>query len=67
MASKSTAAKTADSAESLYTVQELAACSAQVFGTSPDIVTAALKVAGVKKTTQREASRIVEAFRKKEV
>ena len=66
MASKSTAAKTAESAESLYTVAELAAC-AQIFGTSPDIVTAAMRVAGVKKTTQREASRIVEAFRKKEV
>lgn len=68
MASKSM--KTAapeNAAESLYNVDELAACSRQVFKTSPDIVRAALRLAGVTKTTQKKASTIVEAFRKKEV
>lgn len=71
MASKT---KTADkaaapvaTAESLYTTEELAACAKQVFHASPDIVRAALRLAGVTKTTQKEAARIVEAFRKKEV
>ena len=54
-------------AESLYTVGELAAAAEQVFHTNPDMVTAALRVAGVTKTTQREAAKLVEAFRKREV
>lgn len=53
--------------ESLYTVEELAAEAKTVFGTNPDIVKAALRLAGVQKTTKREAVRIVEAFRKMEV
>lgn len=53
--------------ESLYTVAELAAVAKEVFHTSPDIVTAALRMKGVKKTTQKEAARIVEDFRKMEV
>lgn len=53
--------------ESLYTVAELATEAKNVFHTSPDIVTAALRMEGVKKTTLTEAKRIVEAFRKKEV
>ena len=69
MASKTTAAKTAapDTAESLYTVDELVACAEQVFKASPDIVRAALRLAGVTNTTQKEAAKIVESFRKKEV
>lgn len=70
MASKTSAAKTAateTAAESVYTVDELAACSKQVFKAGPDIVRAALRMAGVTKTTQKEATKIVEAFRKKEV
>ena len=53
--------------ESLYTVAELAAAAQAVFHTNSDIVTAALRMAGVKKATQKEAAKIVEAFRKKEV
>lgn len=53
--------------ESLYTAEELAAAAGTVFHTTPDLVTAALRVAGVTKTTQKEAARIVEAFRKREV
>lgn len=65
-----TKAKSSDkaaTAESLYTVGELAAAAEQVFHTNPDMVTAALRVAGVTKTTQREAAKLVEAFRKREV
>lgn len=53
-------------AESEYTVAELAAAS-HIFGTRPDVVTAALSMAGITKTTQRNAAAIVEAFRKREV
>lgn len=69
MANKTSAVKTAapGTVDSAYTVDELAACAKQVFNASPDIVRAALRLAGVKKTTQKEAAKIVEAFRKKEV
>lgn len=68
MASKTSSVKAAPAAgESLYTVDELTAVAKSVFGTSPDIVKAALRLEGVQKTTQREAARIVEAFRKMEV
>lgn len=50
-----------------YTVEEFAASAGSVFGASPDIVTAALRVAGVKKTTKSAAAEIIEKFRKKEV
>lgn len=53
--------------ESLYTVDEMAACAKQVFHTNQDIVRAALRVAGVKRTTVGEAAKIVDKFRKKEV
>lgn len=51
-----------------YTVEEFAA-NPSVFGEaiSPDIVTAALRVAGVKKTTKSEAEKIINKFRSKEV
>ncbi len=68
MAQKTNSTETATAAvESLYTVEELAAVAKDVFKASPDIVTAALRLKGVKKTTLKEAQRIVEAFRKKEV
>lgn len=68
MAQKTNSTETATAAvESLYTVEELAAVAKNVFKASPDIVTAALRLEGVKKTTLKEAQRIVEAFRKKEV
>lgn len=68
MAQKTNSTETATAAvESLYTVEELAAVAKDVFKASPDIVTAALRLESVKKTTLKEAQRIVEAFRKKEV
>ena len=68
MAQKTNSTETATAAvESLYPVEELAAVAKDVFKASPDIVTAALRLKGVKKTTLKEAQRIVEAFRKKEV
>ena len=68
MAQKTNSTETATAAvESLYTVEELAAVAKDVFKASPDIVTADLRLEGVKKTTLKEAQRIVEAFRKKEV
>ncbi len=63
----STETVTAAAVESLYTVEELAAAAKEVFHASPDIVKAALRLNGVQKTTQKEAARIVEAFRKMEV
>lgn len=55
--------------ESEYTVEEIAANAKTVFSEaiSPDIVTAALRVAGVKKTTKSAAIEIINKFRKKEV
>ena len=51
-----------------YTVEEFAA-NPSIFGEaiSPDIVTAALRVAGVKKTTKSTATNIINKFRSKEV
>ena len=52
MAQKTKSTETATAAvESLYTVEELAAVAKDVFKASPDIVTAALRLKGVKKTT----------------
>lgn len=46
-----------------YTVAELAAGAKTVFpGISPDCVTAALRMAGVTKTTKEKAKEIVEKF-----
>lgn len=55
--------------EAEYTVEEFTANAKTVFGkvVSPDIVTAALKVAGVTKTTKSKATEIINKFRKKEV
>lgn len=55
--------------EAEYTVEEFTANARTVFGEaiSPDIVTAALKVAGVTKTTKSKATEIINKFRKKEV
>ena len=50
-----------------YTVEEFAENAVTLFGASSDIVTAALRMAGVKKTTKSAASKIIEEFRKKEV
>lgn len=63
-----TAEANATASEPVYTAQEYAANAAAIFGAgvSPDIVTAALRVAGVKQTTKSEAISIVKNFRKKE-
>lgn len=53
-------------AESEYTVAELAAAS-HIFGTRPEVVTAALSMAHITKTTERNAGAIVAAFLKREV
>lgn len=50
-----------------YTMKEFAVSAGSVFGTSPDIVTAALRMAGVKQTTKSAADKIINEFRKKEV
>ena len=53
--------------EDEYTVAEFAAAAKSEFGTTPDIVTAALREAGVEKTTRSAAAAIIEEFRKREV
>lgn len=53
--------------EQEYTAAEFAAVAKTVFGASPDIVTAALRVAGVTKCTKSAAIEIVENFRRQEV
>lgn len=68
MANKTTENKSQNAvSESVYTAAELIAAAKTVFHTSPDIVTAALRVAGAQKATLAEATRIVEDFKKKEV
>lgn len=49
-----------------YTIAELSA-HAHILGSTPDIVTAALRMAKVQECTINEARRIVEKFCKKEV
>ena len=53
--------------EQEYTAAEFAAVAKNVFHASPDIVTAALRVAGVTKCTKKTAVEIVENFRRQEV
>lgn len=69
MATKKTAetVKETTPLEPEYTAEEFAVCARSVFGVSPDIVTAALRVAGVKKTTKSAAEKIIKEFCKKEV
>ena len=50
-----------------YTAAELADAAEKVFGVSPDIVTAALHVAGIKHTTIEAAATIIKKFATKEV
>lgn len=54
--------------EPTYTVEEFAA-NPSIFGMaiSPDIVTAALRVAGVKETTKSEALKLINKYKSKEV
>lgn len=57
----------AQTSDQEYTIAEFVAVANSVFHASPDIVTAALKTAGVFKTTKSAAIDIVEKFRKREV
>lgn len=50
-----------------YSAAELTQAAGKVFGQSPDIVSAALRVAGVKSATITEAQKIVKEFANKEV
>lgn len=62
------AAKTvAAPAAPVYSKDELVAASGKVFGVSPDIVTAALRMAGIQQATVEEATKIVKEFAHKEV
>lgn len=45
-----------------YTVRELSDAAATVFGASPDIVTAALKSAGLTEATREETRKLVKKF-----
>ena len=63
-------AETAQAVEAtapVYTAAELARASEKVFGVSPDITTAALRVAGIQAATIAEAEKIIKEFANKEV
>lgn len=63
-------AETAQAVEAtapVYTAAELARASEKVFGVSPDITTAALRVAGIQAATVAEAEKIIKEFANKEV
>ena len=53
--------------ESEYTAAEFAANTRALFGVSPDIVTAAFKVAGLDHASKSKADNIIQEFKKKEV
>ena len=50
-----------------YTAAELANAAQKVFGVPQDVVTAALRMAGIKSATIEEAKKVVTAFAGKEV
>ena len=53
--------------EARYEATELAKNARQLFETTPEVVTVALKVAGVETATKEEAESIVREFLSKEV
>lgn len=53
--------------EVAYTVEECADKAWEVFDTSPDIVRAAFRYAGLDSATKAQALDLVEAFRNKEI
>ncbi len=57
----------ARSSAALYTANELAAAARSKFGTTPEVVLAALKTAGKEKAALDDAAAIVKAFLAKEV
>lgn len=50
-----------------YSVSELAAQARQIFGTTPEVVTVALRTAGKEAATVEEAKAAVRAFLDREV
>lgn len=55
------------SGTSVYTAAELTANAQAVFGTVPDIVSAALRQEGITECTKEEAKKIIQDFVKREV
>jgi hypothetical protein len=53
--------------EALYSKEELMAAAEVAFGTKPEVVAAALKMAGKIQATRPEADAAIKAFLKKEV
>ena len=49
-------------AEAMYRAEELAAKARQMFGTTPEIVTVALKTAGKESATIEDAKKTVQEF-----
>lgn len=60
-------ATAAQDAAPVYSAAELARASERIFHVSPDITTAALRVAGIQAATIAEAEKIVKEFANKEV
>lgn len=54
-------------ADATYKVTELAAQARQIFGTTPEVVTVALKTTGKDTVTIQEAKKTVKDFLSKEV
>lgn len=63
---KTTAAAPVDAAAT-YTAAELIAAAPEKFGVSPDVATAALRMAGKKTATVEEARTIITEFANREV
>ena len=63
---KTTAAAPAEAAAT-YTAAELIAAAPEKFGVSPDVATAALRMAGKKTATVEEAKTIITEFANREV
>lgn len=57
----------AEQQESFYTIEEFASNANELFGTMPECVTVALKIAGKESYPLSEAKKIVEHFLNKEV
>ncbi len=53
--------------EPKYTAAELAKHARQIFNTTPEVVTVALKIAGIENSTVEEAKKAVKNFLSKEV
>ena len=60
-------AETKTTAAATYTAAELIAAAPEKFGVSPDVATAALRMAGKKTATVEEARTIITEFANREV